>query len=126
MLTLNSCFLTVTTFIVITSTIRHSAKMLMTVCLFRSLCWPDRKNAESVKNTPIVFLECQSQARYNFMDELSKKESKAVLVAYLVKDSILSRQSADRRRQGCQPYAPAALTPQKHYLLFLVLISVRG
>jgi hypothetical protein len=33
------------------------------------------------------------------------------------------RQSAHRWRLGCQPYAPATLYPQKH---FLVLISVRG
>jgi hypothetical protein len=34
-----------------------------------------------------------------------------------------SRQSAHRWRQGCQPYAPAALYPQG---IFVVLISVRG
>jgi hypothetical protein len=32
-----------------------------------------------------------------------------------VKDATLSRQSARRWRQDCQPYAPAALFSQKHY-----------
>jgi hypothetical protein len=35
-------------------------------------------------------------------------------------------QTANRWRQGCQPYAPAALYPQVSFLRFLVLISVRG
>jgi MoaA/NifB/PqqE/SkfB family radical SAM enzyme len=35
----------------------------------------------------------------------------------------VSRQSAHRRRWGCQPYTPAALYPPGR---FLVLISVRG
>jgi hypothetical protein len=30
------------------------------------------------------------------------------------------------KRQGCQPYAPAALYPQVSFLRFLVLISVTG
>jgi hypothetical protein len=40
----------------------------------------------------------------------------------------LLRQTANRWRQGCQPYAPAALYPQSSFLFlrFLVLISVRG
>jgi hypothetical protein len=38
----------------------------------------------------------------------------------------LLRQTANRWRQGCQPYAPAALYPQVSFLRFLVLISVRG
>jgi hypothetical protein len=38
-------------------------------------------------------------------------------------DPTFSRQSAHKWRWGCQPYAPAALYPQKY---FLVLISVRG
>jgi hypothetical protein len=37
----------------------------------------------------------------------------------------LLRQTANRWRQGCQPYAPAALYPQVSFLRFLVLISVR-
>jgi hypothetical protein len=38
----------------------------------------------------------------------------------------LLRQTANRRRQGCQPYAPAALYPQVSFLRFLVLIPVTG
>jgi hypothetical protein len=38
----------------------------------------------------------------------------------------LLRQTANRWRQGCQPYAPAALYPRFIFLRFLVLISVRG
>jgi hypothetical protein len=40
-----------------------------------------------------------------------------------IKDPTLSRQADYWCRWGCQPYAPAALYPQK---CFLVLISVRG
>jgi hypothetical protein len=36
------------------------------------------------------------------------------------------RQTANRWRQGCQPYAPAALYPQVSFLRFLELISVTG
>jgi hypothetical protein len=38
----------------------------------------------------------------------------------------LLRQTANRWRQGCQPYMQAALYPQVSFLRFLVLISVRG
>jgi hypothetical protein len=38
----------------------------------------------------------------------------------------LLRQTANRWRQGCHPYAPATLYPQVSFLRFLVLISVRG
>jgi hypothetical protein len=38
----------------------------------------------------------------------------------------LLRQTANRWRQGCQPYAPATVYPQVSFLRFLVLISVRG
>jgi hypothetical protein len=38
----------------------------------------------------------------------------------------LLRQMANRWRQGCQPYAPAALSPQVSFSRFLVFISVRG
>jgi hypothetical protein len=38
----------------------------------------------------------------------------------------LLRQTANRWRQGCQPYAPAALYPQVSFLRFVVFISVRG
>jgi hypothetical protein len=40
-----------------------------------------------------------------------------------VEDPKLFRQSAHRWRLGCQPYAPAALYPQKD---ILALFSVRG
>jgi hypothetical protein len=43
-----------------------------------------------------------------------------------VKSPALLRQTANRWRQGCQPYAPAALYPQVSFLRILVLISVRG
>jgi hypothetical protein len=38
----------------------------------------------------------------------------------------LLRQTANRWRQVCQPYSPAALYSQVSFLRFLVLISVRG
>jgi hypothetical protein len=39
----------------------------------------------------------------------------------------LRRQTAKRWRQGCQPYASAALYPQVSFFLrFVVLISVTG
>jgi hypothetical protein len=38
----------------------------------------------------------------------------------------LLRQTVNRWRQGCQPYAPAALYPKVSFLRSLVLISVRG
>jgi hypothetical protein len=38
-----------------------------------------------------------------------------------------SRQSAHRWRLDCQPYSPAALySPETFFLMFSVLISVRG
>jgi hypothetical protein len=40
--------------------------------------------------------------------------------------SHIIRQTANRWRQGCQPYAPAALYPQVSFLRFLVNMSVRG
>jgi hypothetical protein len=43
-----------------------------------------------------------------------------------VKAPTLLRQTANRWRHGCQPYAPAAFYPQVDFLRFLVLISVRG
>jgi hypothetical protein len=44
-----------------------------------------------------------------------------------LKDPTLSRQSAQRWWQGCQPYAPAAaLLPRNIIFMLLVLISVRG
>jgi hypothetical protein len=44
-----------------------------------------------------------------------------------VKAPTLLRQTANRWRQGYQPYAPAALYPQvSSFLSFLILISVRG
>jgi hypothetical protein len=44
-----------------------------------------------------------------------------------VTDPTLSRQSAHRWLQGCQPYAPAALYSPRNIIifLFLVFISVR-
>jgi hypothetical protein len=38
----------------------------------------------------------------------------------------LLRQTANRWRQGCQPYAPTVIYPQVSFLRFLLLISVRG
>jgi hypothetical protein len=43
-----------------------------------------------------------------------------------VKAPTILRQTANTWRQGCQPYAPAALYPQVSFLRFLILISVRG
>jgi hypothetical protein len=43
-----------------------------------------------------------------------------------VETPTLLRQTANRWRPGCQPYAPADLYPQVSFLRFLVLISVRG
>jgi hypothetical protein len=40
--------------------------------------------------------------------------------------SHITYQTANRWRQGCQLYAPAALYPQLSFLRFLVLISFRG
>jgi hypothetical protein len=43
-----------------------------------------------------------------------------------VKAPILIRQIANRLRQGCQPYAPAALYPQVSlFLKILVLNSIK-
>lgn len=76
-LALNTCPLADTTFVVSTSIIRRSEKTLMAVCLFlTSSCWPEGKNAETVTHTPIVYLVCQPQAQYKFMDDLSKKKVK--------------------------------------------------
>jgi hypothetical protein len=43
-----------------------------------------------------------------------------------VENPTLLRQTANIWRQGCQPYAPAALYPLFSFLRFLILISVRG
>jgi hypothetical protein len=43
-----------------------------------------------------------------------------------VKAPTLFTQTANRWRQGSEPYAPAALYSQVSFLRFLVLISVRG
>jgi hypothetical protein len=41
-------------------------------------------------------------------------------------DPTLLRQTANKWREGCEPYAPAALYPQVSFLRLLVLSSVRG
>jgi hypothetical protein len=41
-----------------------------------------------------------------------------------VKAPTLLRQTANRWRQGCQPYAPAALYPQVSLFIYLFIIII--
>jgi hypothetical protein len=68
------------------------------------------------------YIGCTWKVRTNIGNEFHIK-GKVISVTGRRGFHIFSRQSAHRRRWGCQPYAPATLLPPGR---FLVLICVRG
>jgi hypothetical protein len=71
----------------------------------------------------IMFLTQLTETRAGIKVKQSHYRSGQALRVPGGRGSHISRQIGTWRWQGCQPYAPAAFTPQE---IFLVLISVRG
>jgi hypothetical protein len=99
-------------------------------CLWRVHVW--RRNKNWTQKFCRTTQQKRSYGKKLAVGKIKKKVKISLLQAVEalglreVEAPTLLRQTANRWRQGCQPYAPAALYPLVSFLRFLVLISVRG